>query len=134
MKQEGAAAGSRLPYVWMLLSSLFCAAMATLGHALGTRCDWPLIALARSLVPLAGRDAALLAALAASVLAAVALIALHCLKDVDERAVLFHFSTVSLLLSLGSLLVFGGSEAFAGLPAGGSLVMLVGVGVTATLG
>ena len=35
MKQKGAAAGSRLPYVWMLVSSSSFAAMATLGHALG---------------------------------------------------------------------------------------------------
>src|SRR5947209_11686355 len=54
MKQKGVAAGSRLPYVWMLVSSLSFAAMATLAHALGTSCDWPVIALARSLVPLAG--------------------------------------------------------------------------------
>src|SRR3954462_12183555 len=41
-----------LPYWWMLLSSLGFALMGTLGHALGSRVGWPLIALARSAVPL----------------------------------------------------------------------------------
>jgi drug/metabolite transporter (DMT)-like permease len=40
------------PYLWMLCGSLAFALMGTLAHALGPRCDWQVIALARTLLPL----------------------------------------------------------------------------------
>src|SRR5262249_17240852 len=40
------------PYVWMLLGSMAFAAMGTLVHALGARCDWQLLALVRASLPL----------------------------------------------------------------------------------
>lgn len=40
------------PYLWMLCGSLSFALMGACAHALGSHCDWPLIALARATVPL----------------------------------------------------------------------------------
>jgi len=40
------------PYLWMLLGSFCFAWMATAAHALRFRCDWQVIALARSMTPL----------------------------------------------------------------------------------
>jgi drug/metabolite transporter (DMT)-like permease len=41
-----------LPYIWMLAGSGAFALMAALAHALASRCDWQLVALARSLIAL----------------------------------------------------------------------------------
>jgi drug/metabolite transporter (DMT)-like permease len=41
-----------LPYLWMLCGSAAFALMGGLAHALAPRCDWQVIALARSLLPL----------------------------------------------------------------------------------
>jgi drug/metabolite transporter (DMT)-like permease len=41
-----------LPYLWMLAGSLAFAVMGTLAHALGSSCDWRIIALARTLLAL----------------------------------------------------------------------------------
>ncbi|HXG09441.1 MAG TPA: DMT family transporter [Gemmataceae bacterium] len=41
-----------LPYLWMLSGSTAFAVMGTLTHALGGRCDWRWMALARCLLPL----------------------------------------------------------------------------------
>ncbi len=40
------------PYLWMLVGSFFFAGMATAAHALRSTCDWQVIALARSALPL----------------------------------------------------------------------------------
>src|SRR4051794_14773982 len=81
-----------------------------------------------------GRDVALLAAVAASLTSAVALLALHRLKDLDGRAVIAHFSAVALLLSVVALLVFGPVRTPAPVVGHGSLLMLAGVGATAVVG
>jgi drug/metabolite transporter (DMT)-like permease len=44
--------GSALPYVWMLCGSLAFACMGTLTHALRLQLDWPMILVARALLPL----------------------------------------------------------------------------------
>jgi drug/metabolite transporter (DMT)-like permease len=75
-----------------------------------------------------------LVALASSFTTAVALLGLHRLGRIDVRAIVVHFSSVSLLFCLAALLLFDHSatlpESFSGQP----LLMLLGVGATATVG
>src|SRR4051794_18173361 len=95
-----------------------------------SRSVWPCVACGVAGVALVqrphfdGRDGALLAALAASFTAAVALLALHRLKGLDGRAVIVHFSAVALLLSAASLVVFGPAETMSGVMGPGCLLML----------
>lgn len=77
---------------------------------------------------------AVLAALGSSLGAAVAMIGLHKLADVDVRAIVFHFSAVSLAFCIAAVLLTEGAHfAFASASAG-TLTLLFGVGVTALLG
>lgn len=81
----------------------------------------------------AGNFASLLA-LAASVFTAVAMIGLHRLRGIDPRAVVVHFSAVSMILCLG-LLGLAPSVLTAPWTAGSQIVwLLLGVGGSATAG
>jgi drug/metabolite transporter (DMT)-like permease len=77
---------------------------------------------------------ATLVALACSFFTAVALLGLHKLHGLDARAIVVHFSAVSLLACLGALFLFEGPETPASLREGKLLLMLLGVGVSATIG
>jgi drug/metabolite transporter (DMT)-like permease len=83
---------------------------------------------------LAEGNFATVVALAASFSTAVAMIGLHHLDDVDPRAIVVHFSGVSLLFCLGAFWLFERSPAFSLLPDGWTLLLLLAVGVTATIG
>ena len=217
-----------LPYVWMVFGALAFAVMSELAYALGPKCDWQLVAIARtgiamlcaaaltvsggarlvyfrprvlwmrsiagsvSLVcgfyalthlpvadvlaltnmfplwvavlswPLLGEpppwlvwpasacgilgvlliqqphtadgNLASLVALFASFTSAIALIGLHRLQGLDSRAIVAHFSAVSLVFSIGALFLFDHSTSpLASVDAEVALLML-GVGVTATIG
>jgi drug/metabolite transporter (DMT)-like permease len=217
-----------LPYLWMLCGSLSFALMGTLAHALGPRCDWQVIALARSVLPLV--LAALLArragarlvwwrprtlwvrscagslalvctffaltrlevsdvltltnmfplwvvllswpllrerpsgrvwlsvacglagvvliqqphfaegnymtllALGSSMCSAVAMLGLHRLQGIDARAIVVHFSAVAVLFVAGAFVVFERHTPLAAALEGPNLLMLLGVGLTATMG
>lgn len=99
---------------------------------------WPAAALGLAGVALiqqpqfGGGYAAIAAALFSSLASAVALIGLHRVRDLDPRAVVAHFSAVALASTTAALVLF---------PRQGRLVldgvtlgMLLGVGVSATIG
>jgi drug/metabolite transporter (DMT)-like permease len=73
------------------------------------------------------------AALISSFTSAVALIGLHQLKEIDSRAIVTHFSLVSLLACLGALFLFT-NEMPARNASSGALGALLGVGLFATAG
>lgn len=216
------------PYLWMLLGCVVFALMGALAHTAGERCDWQIIAIARSVVPLvvattlalaggvrlvfwwpgilwvrsivgsislictfyalprlpigdvyaltnifpiwvavlswpllgeapppsvwlavvcgvlgvvliqqphfAEGNRATLSALAASFLSAVAMIGLHRLKGLDVRAIVAHFSGVSVAFAVASLFLFERTKPLPALDDGGLLLMLLGVGLCATVG
>jgi drug/metabolite transporter (DMT)-like permease len=72
-------------------------------------------------------------ALLASMATAVAMLGLNRLNNLDSRAIVTHFSAVSALACIACFFVF---ETHSGLhiPSGRALVMLLGVGVSATTG
>jgi drug/metabolite transporter (DMT)-like permease len=72
--------------------------------------------------------------LAGSVFTALAMIGLHRLKNLDVRAVVAHFSGVSLLFVVASFYLFDHSDYPAARLDSWALLMLLGVGVTATIG
>ena len=79
-----------------------------------------------------GSRAAVAAALISSVTSAVALIGLHKVRELDPRAVVAHFSAVALMCCVAALFVFPTTQA-AVLDVW-TVTMLLGVGVTATIG
>ncbi len=81
---------------------------------------------------LAEGNFAVFAALAASLSTAVAMLGLHRLRGLDARAILVHFAAVSVLFCLG-FLAFSGEVAPPPWEVPG-LLMLLGVGLSATLG
>jgi drug/metabolite transporter (DMT)-like permease len=84
---------------------------------------------------LAAGNFASLVALASSVSTAIALLGLHRLHHVDVRAILVHFSLVSLLFCVAAMFVPQGSHAQLPESLGiWPLLMLLGVGGTATVG
>jgi drug/metabolite transporter (DMT)-like permease len=83
---------------------------------------------------LAQGNFASLIALASSVTTAVAMIGLHRLVGIDPRAIVVHFSGVSILFCLASLFPFDAAAQISFIPQVWSLVMLLGVGVSATIG
>jgi drug/metabolite transporter (DMT)-like permease len=219
-----------LPYGWMLCGALAFAAMGTLIHALGTSCDWQIIALARTALVLvftvaltlragaklvflrpptlwirsiAGsislvctfyaltqlpvadvltltnvfpiwvallswpvlrerpsretwiaiacgvfgvvlvqqphfedgdHELAAILALLSSFTTAISMLGLHRLQDVDPRAVVAHFSAVSLVVCLASLLLIPNSALESSQFDRLSILLLVGVGICATVG
>jgi drug/metabolite transporter (DMT)-like permease len=75
-----------------------------------------------------------LVALVSSLSTAVAMLGLNRLKEIDVRAIVVHFSFVGLLFSVGAFFAFGHAEQTdAGLD-GDALLMLLAVGLTATVG
>lgn len=74
-----------------------------------------------------------LAALASSLFSALALIGLHKLSYIDPRAVVAHFSAVSLLICIAAWFIFPRRTDHLTVDAT-LIVMLIGVGVTATTG
>ncbi len=81
----------------------------------------------------AGNFAAL-AALGSSVSTAVAMLGLHRLQHIDPRAIVVHFSAVGLLVCLLLFPWLAGATPKAGLDRPTTLAMLLGVGLTATIG
>jgi len=82
----------------------------------------------------AGGNFAALVALFSSFTSAIALIGLHRLQGIDSRAIVAHFSAVSLLFTLGALLIFDHSpNPWAAIDFEVAAMML-GVGVSATVG
>ena len=74
------------------------------------------------------------AALASSFCSAVAMLGLHQLHGLDTRAIVFHFSTVSLFFSLSAKLFIPGSPPPDQPWQVATVLMLIGVGVSATMG
>ncbi len=81
-----------------------------------------------------GTGYASMAALSSSLMSGFAMIGLHRLKQIDPRAIVAHFSLVSLLTALGALAVFDHSIALDGLADPISVLLLAGVGLSATIG
>jgi drug/metabolite transporter (DMT)-like permease len=76
-----------------------------------------------------------LIALASSFTTALAMIGLHRLHGIDPRAVVVHFSAVSMFFCVAALLVSRPQDTeWSAAVSGGPLLMLVGVGLTATIG
>jgi drug/metabolite transporter (DMT)-like permease len=83
---------------------------------------------------LAGTSVASLAALASSLTTALAMIGLHRSQAIDVRAIVVHFSAVSLAICLVALAVSGEASAAFQLPNASTAAMLLALGVTATMG
>jgi drug/metabolite transporter (DMT)-like permease len=81
-----------------------------------------------------GEPVAVLVAVAASFFTAIAMMGLHRLQDIDPWAIVVHFSGVSLLFCLGSLFVSRLDHPLPSSADAPTLAMLLGVGVTATVG
>jgi drug/metabolite transporter (DMT)-like permease len=79
-------------------------------------------------------DVAALLALVSSFATAVAMLGLHHLQEVDTRAIVVHFSSVAVLFCLGAIAVGGPVAHLGGVLQARTLVALLGVGLTATVG
>ncbi len=77
---------------------------------------------------------AVLAALGASLFTSVAMLGLNRLGDLDARAIVVHFSGVALVFCLAAYFVFPRRSDVGELPEGPELLLLLGIGVTATIG
>jgi drug/metabolite transporter (DMT)-like permease len=75
-----------------------------------------------------------LVALASSFFTAIAMLGLHRLRGLDARAIVVHFSAVSVLFVVASFFLFEHHAPVDEGLAGPALFMLLGVGVTATVG
>lgn len=75
-----------------------------------------------------------LVAVLASFTSAIALIGLHKLNEFDARAIVAHFSGVSLLFCIAALFVFPHSTSIVSSFNASTLLMLLGVGISATGG
>jgi drug/metabolite transporter (DMT)-like permease len=83
---------------------------------------------------LADDEFAALAALAGSLCSAIAMLGLHRLHTIDARAIVVHFSFVSLLFVGGAHVVFAHDHPAGGAWQGSTILQLAGVGVMATVG
>jgi drug/metabolite transporter (DMT)-like permease len=83
---------------------------------------------------LAAGNLAVLPALGASLCTAVAMLGLHRLRGLDTRAVVVHFSAVATVFAAASYFVFERPPPEHPLPDGWVVLMLLGVGLTATVG
>lgn len=83
---------------------------------------------------IAAGNLAALVALVSSFSTALAMMGLHKLQDIDARAIVVHFSFVSTLFSLAALLTFDHGPLPPAHVNGAILVVLLGVGASATLG
>lgn len=82
----------------------------------------------------AGAGYASAAAFGSSLMSGFAMIGLHRLKAIDSRAIVAHFSLVSLLTAVTALLVFDRKPDWQPLTEPATLLLLAGVGVSATIG
>lgn len=83
---------------------------------------------------LTGDTSGLWAAVGASGTTAVAMLGLHRLKAIDPRAVVVHFSGVSLVVCIGAWFIFDHPVSHPRPFDGVALAVLLGVGVAATIG
>ncbi len=83
---------------------------------------------------LAQGNLASFAALTSSFCSAIAMLGLHRLHGMDTRAIVFHFSSVSLLFSLSARTFIQDTAPSTGPWQLLTMIMLLGVGVTATVG
>ncbi len=83
---------------------------------------------------LAEGNFAALVALACSLFTAAAMLGLHRLQGIDVRAVVVHFSAVSLLFALGALAMARPEDRPQQSLDGQAYLMLLGIGVAATVG
>lgn len=81
-----------------------------------------------------GNNLAALVALISSFATAVAMLGLHRLKDIDPRAVVTHFAGVASAVALAWFCLRGGLKAMTWHPDTTTLLMLLGVGATGTVG
>jgi drug/metabolite transporter (DMT)-like permease len=81
-----------------------------------------------------GAGLASTAAFFSSLMSGFAMIGLHRLKAIDPRSIVAHFSLVSLLTACTALCLFDRVRPGAVLTDPGTLLLLVGVGLSATLG
>jgi drug/metabolite transporter (DMT)-like permease len=80
-------------------------------------------------------NSAVFVAIGASVWTAVAMLGLNRLQGIDPRAIVVHFSAVSLLFALGCFLYFRDERHLAGTLSGADVVWkLLAIGLTATVG
>ncbi len=86
------------------------------------------------LIQHAHADFATVIALASSFCTAIAMIGLHRLSGINARAIVVHFSFVSLLFCIASLFVFDQPTQWIGATDTPTLAMLLGIGVAATIG
>jgi drug/metabolite transporter (DMT)-like permease len=82
----------------------------------------------------AGAAAPAIAALIGSFTTAIAMLGLHRLQGIDPRAIVAHFSGVALVVCLASLVLVPNHALESSHFDGFSLVLLLGVGVCATIG
>ena len=119
--------------IWIVLLSALALRRPPAGReALGVACGVLGVVLIQR-PHLAGDDLAILVALGGSVSTAVAMLGLHRLRGLDARAIVAHFAGVASLVAGGWLVVRRhaiGPAVFE--PA--TLLMLLGVGVTGTIG
>jgi drug/metabolite transporter (DMT)-like permease len=85
-------------------------------------------------VHLAAGNFASLVALASSLFTAIAMLGLHRLQHIDVRAVVVHFSGVSLLFAIGTIFLFERKGNTPDISDSVTMTMLLGVGLTATIG
>ncbi|MFN9198754.1 MAG: DMT family transporter [Planctomycetaceae bacterium] len=81
-----------------------------------------------------GAGLASAAAFFSSLMSGFAMIGLHRLKAIDPRSIVAHFSVVSLLTACAALVLFDRVRPGAVLTDPGTLLLLAGVGLSATLG
>jgi drug/metabolite transporter (DMT)-like permease len=62
------------------------------------------------------------------------MIGLHRLQGIDARAIVVHFSSVAVLFSLAALAVFDHSRPLGYILEGRPLLLLAGLGISATIG
>lgn len=83
---------------------------------------------------IASGNYAVFVALAASVLAAIAMLGLHRLGHIDPRSIVVHFSGVAAVVCIGAFLVSGSPVQHDRLSQSKTIAMLVGVGAAGTIG
>jgi len=82
----------------------------------------------------AGAGFASAAAFSSSLMSGFAMIGLHRLKHIDPRAIVVHFSLVSLLMAVAAFAGFDRHLTFSALCEPTTLLLLAGVGLSATIG
>jgi drug/metabolite transporter (DMT)-like permease len=119
--------------LWIvLLSAVMLQRGPRLGELLGVLCGVAGVVLLER-PDVGGERLAVSVALLGSVSSAFAMIGLHRLKGVDPRAVVAHFSGVATIVA-AAWLAFRWRRVTVGLPEPSTLALLLGVGVTGTVG